>query len=595
MDGTEQWQQWVTAAAQVRIQIDLPGRAVPVGRRWVHPLLVGGIAMTGPISRKSLGRFDLAGQLLYEVEPGIDGLVLRSGKHEAVVLPSDPVTHGWLTPRVQYRTAKLEALLNRLSELAGGPQSLWSQAESELYKFRSFSFGRPVPDAAGGAMPLYRGNVIGDAPDSDAILAGIEEAGRWLRQGVKSDGRFRYEYFANQDHYPDAYNDVRHAGCVYGLYFLYRLALREPALLGDAHDTLEAAIRSAHWLYPRLRAPKGADDTGLVALVEPGGNATSGAAALTLLSFLERPAPADVSHPALREQLERPEDGRIVEGLGRFLLAMIDDRGKVFHNYHEMRRSDRVAEEPLYFPGEVMLALARLHRTTGDERWLDGAKRVGEARIRRYYRERPNPDHWVMQAMWELFDLTKDERYADVGLDMGDRHASEQFPRQWAPFADYVGAYRRGDDVPRTTRACSRSEAMGGVVRIAWRLGADATPYEDALLGAADHLLENQWRPANSFYLPNPERARGAIRMGLVDNHCRIDNNQHALVGLAHALLVARRREGTYAPPKIVLPPPPDEAEIATCRRRFSPPPQPAPTSEVEAPDAPAPAGEPTP
>jgi hypothetical protein len=35
--------------------------------------------------------------------------------------------------------------------------------------------------------------------------------------------------------------------------------------------------------------------------------------------------------------------------------------------------------------------------------------------------------------------------------------------------------------------------------------------------------------------------------MGIVDNHCRIDNNQHALVGMAGAIEVARKREATRA------------------------------------------------
>ena len=87
------------------------------------------------------------------------------------------------------------------------------------------------------------------------------------------------------------------------------------------------------------------------------------------------------------------------------------------------------------------------------------------------------------------------------------------------------------------------------------------------------HLLENQWRQENSFFLRSPARARGAIRMGLVDNHCRIDNNQHALVGLRHALAVARRRVGNGpAVAPVELPPPPTDEELRACRRRFGDP-----------------------
>jgi hypothetical protein len=98
--------------------------------------------------------------------------------------------------------------------------------------------------------------------------------------------------------------------------------------------------------------------------------------------------------------------------------------------------------------------------------------------------------------------------------------------------------------VPRTIRAASRCEALGAVVDSARALGEDATVYEDALLAAGRHLLENQYRPENRYYLPASERVVGAVRLGLVDNHCRVDGNKHAMLGLVQAWRVARRRAG---------------------------------------------------
>ena len=321
----------------------------------------------------------------------------------------------------------------------------------------------------------------------------------------------------------------------------------------------------------------GAEDDRLYALVD-----RRDRAAPTLLSLLERPAPEQVNHPVLRDHLQREDDAEVLEGLGLFLLEMIDDRGQVFRRYSERLELDEVEKEPLYFPGETMLALIRFHVATGDERWLEGAKKIGDWQVERYYDRRPNPDHWVMQALWVLYQVTGDDEYAACALHMGDRHASEQFPPYWPPSADYFGAYRRFDDLPRTTRACSRSEAMGGVMHTAWAKGVDATAYEDALLRAAEHLLENQWRPENSYYLPNPDKAQGAIRMGLVDNHCRIDNNQHAVVGLHRALEAQRKRDGVEMPTDEVLPDPPGDEEIRACRLRFGDEVEPLPEEPPE-------------
>jgi hypothetical protein len=58
--------------------------------------------------------------------------------------------------------------------------------------------------------------------------------------------------------------------------------------------------------------------------------------------------------------------------------------------------------------------------------------------------------------------------------------------------------------------------------------------------------------------------------LGLVDNHCRIDNNQHAIVGLHHALEVARHRDGAREAPSVELPDPPTEGEIRATEARFA-------------------------
>ena len=79
---------------------------------------------------------------------------------------------------------------------------------------------------------------------------------------------------------------------------------------------------------------------------------------------------------------------------------------------------------------------------------------------------------------------------------------------------------------------------------MAWRRGDPAEHLEQSLLEGARHLMEQMYTPDNSFFFPNPEEGLGAIRMGIIDNHIRIDNNQHGVVALGNALDVLRRRAG---------------------------------------------------
>ena len=158
------------------------------------------------------------------------------------------------------------------------------------------------------------------------------------------------------------------------------------------------------------------------------------------------------------------------------------------------------------------------------------------------------PDHWVIQAL-DWLDLAEPEapEWRQGAYAMGKRYVREQHPPQRPPFADYRGSYRRIQEVPRTARAASRGEAIGGVARIAWRHGDPSWHWERSLLEGAHHLVEQQFTDDNAFYFARPEEVLGAIRMGIIDNHCRIDNNQHAIVALANALEALRHRRGRTA------------------------------------------------
>jgi hypothetical protein len=190
-----------------------------------------------------------------------------------------------------------------------------------------------------------------------------------------------------------------------------------------------------------------------------------------------------------------------------------------------------------------MLALVRFYEETQDQRWLDGAIKIGRRQVKYYKKKRFSvPDHWVMQAFGLLWKATGEERYVKSAYAMATHYSSEQYPYVGTPWPDYFGSWRRTNDTPRTTRAGSRSEALRAVVNMGWKRGDDMTIHEDTLLRAARHLMEQQFTDRNSYWLPDPKRVFGAYPMGVVDNHVRIDNNQHALVGMVGALEVARRR-----------------------------------------------------
>ena len=507
---------WRADAANLRFAVDVAGEGVPVPTRALKALW-------------------------YLVEPGLDGITVSRGDTAGVVLPHEAVTQGFLTPRVRGRTGKWEATIKEACRRANIGVAEWTRDDVQISRFRTASFGANMP---GGTtyVDMVRGNVLIDGPpDEAAILESLRLGGLWLVNTVREDGRFDYEYFPNQDKGSPDYNIVRHAGSVYGLFEMYHLAREEKAMSADQGKYIDAAARSIGYIYEAMEVPA-KDETGLRRCLISNSACESGSAALTLMTFLARP-PQEELPAQYRDVIYREGDDVLMEGLGLTLLDMIDAKGRVFARYREAMSMDAVKKEPAYYPGETMLALMKYHQATGDARWLAGAKAIGDRQVAVYDKDRFTwPDHWVMQALFPLWQATKEDAYAQTAYKMATHSLTEQYPVVWTPFADYHGSWRRSSDVPRTTRAGSRLEAIRGVVHLAWEAGQDATVWEDGLIAASDHLIEKQFRPDNVWFLPNPDKVQGAYPMGIVDNHLRIDNNQHALVGMVGALESLRRR-----------------------------------------------------
>ena len=543
--GSGSGRAWQQAWGSARIQIDLEGPQQHLGAVWFRRLLRKPITLITGSLPWSFAQYD--------TEAGVDGFTMTLGDSTATVLPADPLIDGWYTPRSRkrrYRADNWARVLEELERRGGFPKGdPWAEG-ADLVNFRTYSFGEPDPDGAPGrTVELYRGNVLfGGALNEERLLSAISAAGEWLLGTVEDDGKFDYEYLPTRDDHGRSYNEVRHAGSVYGLFHLANMAAREDSLKPRREAYIAAGVKALDRVYGKLGPPPGVEpSTGYVAFLEgKGGSRTnSGAQALTLLSFLERPAADSVADPALGAALAREGDAAILSGLAKTLMAMVDDRGWVYSKWSEARAGERMERQPLYFPGELLLALVRYHEATGDPEALATAIRVGLAQID--YAKRPweIPDHWVMQALDHLDALDPDNRaWREGAYWMGADYADEQYPPQVPHAPDYVGAYRRDLEIARTTRAAARGEAIGGVARIAWRHGDPSRLWERSLIGGARHLIEQQYTPDNTFTFPVPEETWGAIRMGLIDNHCRIDNNQHAIVALDNALEALRRQRG---------------------------------------------------
>jgi hypothetical protein len=545
----ERPRQWHAEQSATIVKIDVPGPTKVLTWRPIFHLLAEPLRN----SDRAMKRIDPLGPLLamaYEIEPGVDGLELvrPDDGRVAVMLPDDPITEGWFTPRVRSAPAKMRSMLNRTWRQAFDEPLELDPGKLGIRKFRVTSFGEERP--GGRVVTYFRANELVEGELTRELL--VERTARasdWLARMVKPDGRFHYETFPPYLEETEDYNLPRHAGSVYGLFAANRAGRTEPGLAAAGERALEAGVRSMEYIAKNLGSPVKDGSPEDICFLDNRGKTSSGNTALAALAVFEMPAAGEVTDPVLKRRIAGFDTDRWIAGMGACMLKMIDAGGKVFRGYSEALTDERVKKEPLYFPGEVMLALVRGYSRSGDERMLEGARRIGDRQLRLFATNLRlglprSGDHWIMQALAELAEATGEHEYAELSVLMGLGSVVEQYPSQEYGYPDYHGAYRRVADVPRTTRAASRGEALGGSLRAARLIGADPSRIIDGLIDGARHLIEQQFVEANSFFVPKGWDVDGAIRMGLVDNHCRIDNNQHGVVGMLAALEAMDLRDG---------------------------------------------------
>jgi uncharacterized protein YyaL (SSP411 family) len=376
-----------------------------------------------------------------------------------------------------------------------------------------------IEGPGGEPRELYRGN---PAPSVDpaALLAAARAGGEYLLRHQKADGSFGYSYRPRLDGYSAAYNELRHAGTCYALFEL-------GSATGDVRYR-RAAERGMEWLAAGFVRPPRAEDAaaGFETVVSSGEEAKLGGAALAALALLKGQA---VSGDASR----LPQARRFA----LFLLHQQEESGRFASKYF-YGAADPQPFESIYYPGEAILALARLARVDPDPRWLEAARRGADWLIEVRDRAKATADlphdHWLLMTLDELHPATGDRRYLVQAQRIAEAILGAS--RRDAPHPDWIGTVYTP---PRSTPVATRSEALVAMHRLAARNGLDPRPYRQALLSAAAFQLRCQLVPENVLYLPRPDRALGGFRRSLTEGEVRIDYVQHnlsALLGL-HEIL----------------------------------------------------------
>lgn len=529
-------------------------------------------------------------EVLYET--GLDGIRADivgnpARLHGGVVLPADPITEGWFSPRPprpagpsrpsakespemrrrreRYAQAKwftrgdegfasVQNARTRLAQAAGG---LRANDRVQLTRFRTESFLAPLEPGAGDAGEptlLYRGvpasAKIDEYPDAATLRASALEGGDWLVAQLSTAGKFNYTMMPNRGRGVQSdtgYSTIRHVACAW---MLVKVGRRF-----EKTEWVDAGYRAVRWLQPYLVKP--ADTTGGDRLIVKAPNESVGGLGHNAMGVIAMAEMRDVLTPAEIEQLK---------GLGRSLERALRDDGGFFESESEVvKRPADKQDTLLYEPGEAFLALVMLAEAFPDEKhWLESAlksaeyqagkfENAGDGLFRFQLAERMrfvDRIHWQAQALEKLGALTGDTRWDRTNVAIGHAIVASGMPpvivrlaaegRPVGPIPpDYLGSFTNPGRIPRTTPTGSRAEALNACRRSALAAGMkrDARQFEATLRRVAGFQLRNQYDDTFCYFCPDPSIARGAYRAGMSDNEIRIDYIQHIVAGMSDTLL----------------------------------------------------------
>lgn len=362
--------------------------------------------------------------------------------------------------------------------------------------------------------PMFRGNTV--VTMRDVTEENVQRLARtmsdWLLRQVHENGRITYKYWPSSGEESNANNMIRQ--------FMATVCLGRMAEFYEDPSIREAQNRNLAYNFGRFYRERNG-----LGYIEFDGKAKLGAAGLAALAVIEHPDPSPFA--AQRDRLI---------ALTRHLHH---EDGSFRTFYIPPTRSDNQN----FYPGEALLAWARLLETSEDRELLDAFMK-SFAYYRQWHLDNRNPAFvpWHTQAYYLVWKKTQHPELAAFIFEMNDWLLGMQ---EWDESV-YPDTQGRFYDAKRThygpPHASSTGVYLEGLIdayALATALGETnrAGAYRRTICRGIRSLMQLQFADdVDMYYVSQRRYVEGGLRTTVYDNEIRVDNVQHGLMGLLKIL-----------------------------------------------------------
>lgn len=357
---------------------------------------------------------------------------------------------------------------------------------------------------------------VEDGTAAHLVEACVRYGGDWIEYSQKWDGSFYYIYYPEEDTYSTANNILRHAGTVYSVLLLYEYT-QELRYLRVGYKGIGFLLRHLGQVDEETSFIKYNDKVKL------------GGAALCLLCLTK-----------YKELTDTPYFDEVMVKMGNFLLYMQKENGWFESTYYYEGDYVNYFNSSIY-PGEAMLALARLYQTTAEEKYLEALDLAYS-----YYSNLATFNWrnmafvpWTTSAFAEAYHFEENADYADFALAMSDFVLGYQISEDTYDEQDHN--LKGGFGSEPSVNTASYMEGLGDAYKLALKLNYSQKieDYREALIWGAEWILSLQYRHKKIEDLTCPRRAFGGFHHSFKGegwSDIRVDYTQHSISALLRLL-----------------------------------------------------------